>query len=146
MKRRVAEVPLIDLGMQLAEQQQLPSLRVVRAQRVRPHPSLAGTETIPKQCSRALIQQTCRGSFSAVSKPIFATKYSFCSFFRDLQGYHSFAPLRIQYFSKFSSESFFFCKFSKFRSIFCYFSQCSSNFAPILMIFSRNFGEHSKRC
>ena len=47
---------------------------------------------------------TCKGSFSAVSKPIFATKYSFCSIFRDLQDYHSFAPLQIQYFSNFSSE------------------------------------------
>ena len=29
--------------------------------------------------------QTLEGSFSAVSAPIFATKYSFCSIFRDLQ-------------------------------------------------------------
>ena len=31
---------------------------------------------------------TWKGSFSAVSKPIFATKYSFCSIFRDLQDFH----------------------------------------------------------
>ena len=37
-------------------------------------------------------------------------------FFRDLQDCHSFAPPTIQYFSKFSSESF--CKFSKFRPKF----------------------------
>ena len=34
------------------------------------------------------------GSFSAVSTPIFATKYSFCSIFRDLQDLHTFAPLQ----------------------------------------------------
>ena len=33
----------------------------------------------------ASIGQTLEGSFSAVSTPIFATKYSFCSIFRDLQ-------------------------------------------------------------
>ena len=36
----------------------------------------ASRETIPNQGSRALIvEQACRGSFSAVSEPIFATKY-----------------------------------------------------------------------
>ena len=34
-----------------------------------------------------------RGSLSTSSKPIFATKYSFCSIFRDLQDWHTFAPL-----------------------------------------------------
>ena len=33
------------------------------------------------------------GPFSAVSTPIFASKYSFFSIFRDLQDVHSFAPL-----------------------------------------------------
>ena len=46
-------------------------------------------------------QQTCRGSFSAVSKPIFATKYSFFSIFRDLQDLHTFAPLQTPKFCKF---------------------------------------------
>ena len=32
-------------------------------------------------------RQTLNGSFSAVSKPNFASKYSFCSIFRDLQDY-----------------------------------------------------------
>ena len=36
--------------------------------------------------------ETLEGSFSAVSTPIFATKYTFCSIFRDLQDLHSFAP------------------------------------------------------
>ena len=37
-----------------------------------------------------------RGSFSAVSTPIFATKYSFCSIFRDLQDLQTSAPLRMK--------------------------------------------------
>ena len=39
------------------------------------------------------IEQTLEGSFSSVSKPIFATKASFFSIFRDLQDLQSFAPL-----------------------------------------------------
>jgi hypothetical protein len=55
--------------------------------------------------------ETLEGSFSAVSTPIFATKYSFCelcSIFRDLQVLHSFAPLRIQKFCKLCQT---FCNF-----------------------------------
>ena len=37
--------------------------------------------------------QTLEGSFSSVSRPIFAIKVSFFSIFRDLQDYHTFAPL-----------------------------------------------------
>ena len=37
--------------------------------------------------------KTLEGSFSAVSTPIFASKYSFCSVFRDLQDCHTFAPV-----------------------------------------------------
>ena len=44
--------------------------------------------------------QTLEGSFSAVSTPIFATKYSFCSVFRDLQDFQSFAPIVIEIFRK----------------------------------------------
>ena len=40
--------------------------------------------------------RTFEGSFSAVWVATIATKYSFCSVFRDLQDLHSFAPLRIQ--------------------------------------------------
>ena len=40
--------------------------------------------------------QTLESSFSSVSKPIFATKYSFFSFFRGLKDLHTFAPLQIQ--------------------------------------------------
>ena len=67
-----------------------------------------------------------KGSFSAVSSPIFATKYLFRSIFRDLQDLHSIAllhlffrsgktlenppqrPLQIQKFRNFFSN---FCKF-----------------------------------
>ena len=44
--------------------------------------------------------QTLRGSFSAVSTPIFASKYLLESSRRDLQDLHTFAPLRSQNFSK----------------------------------------------
>ena len=79
---------------------------------------------------------TWKGSFSAVSKPIFATKYSFCSIFRDLQDYHSFAPLPIQNFSKISSESF--CNFEKFRRKFTIFQNLHRIFADFSMIFKNS--------
>ena len=47
-----------------------------------------------------ILSQIQRGSFSAVSTPIFATKYSFCSIFRDLMDLSTFAPLRTQNSSK----------------------------------------------
>ena len=40
------------------------------------------------------IKWTLRGSFSAVSTPIFASKYLLESFWRDLQDLHAFAPRR----------------------------------------------------
>ena len=53
--------------------------------------SSSGTETIPNQGLRALIiQHTCRGTFSAVSKTIFANKYSFCNIFQDLHDLQTF--------------------------------------------------------
>ena len=61
-------------------------------------------------CSRAsafwIFPQTLRGSFSAVSTPIFASKYSLESSWRDLQDVHTFAPLRSQNFSQISSTFF----------------------------------------
>ena len=59
--------------------------------------------------------QTLRGSFSAVSKPNFAIKYSFDSSWRDLQDLHAFAPLSIQNFSQISSNVFAFSQ-SYFQS------------------------------
>ena len=58
--------------------------------------------------------QTLEGPFSAVSSPIFATKYSFCSSFRDLQDLQSFAPLRSQNFSAEFRWLFFFGSFELF--------------------------------
>ena len=49
--------------------------------------------------------QILEGSFS-VSKPIFATKYSFFSIFQDLEDLHTFAPLQIQNIRKNSSKHF----------------------------------------
>ena len=42
------------------------------------------------------ISPICKGYISALSKPMFATKYSLFSIFRDLLDSHSFAPLQIQ--------------------------------------------------
>ena len=57
----------------------------------------AGRETIPNQGSRALIvEQACRGSFSAVSDPIFASKYMLHHMSKSdeiLQYLRTFAPL-----------------------------------------------------
>ena len=44
--------------------------------------------------------QILEGSFSAVSKPIFASKYAFGSSFQALQDLHTFAPLQTQEFSQ----------------------------------------------
>ena len=41
------------------------------------------------------------GLFSAVSKPIFASKYAFCSIFQNLQDSNPFAPLETQNFAIF---------------------------------------------
>ena len=45
------------------------------------------------------------GSFSAVSKRIFARKYAFDSIFQALQDLHTFAPLQSQIFSKSQFEN-----------------------------------------
>ena len=64
--------------------------------------------------------QTLRGSFSAVSTPIFASKYSLESSWRDLQDLHTFAPLRSQNFSQKSSTFFREWKMNfRFFFIFC---------------------------
>ena len=44
-------------------------------------------------------RQILDGSFSSVSKPIFATKYSFFSVFRDLQALHALFGSRVAHFS-----------------------------------------------
>ena len=49
-------------------------------------------------------RQTSEGSFSAVSRPIFASKDAFFRIFRDLQDARTLAPLQIQNFRKFSCK------------------------------------------
>ena len=87
--------------------------------------------------------QTLEGSFSAVSRPIFATKYSFFSILRDLEDMQSFAPLRSQNFSKKSAKKFVI--FSNFCKITIFFRIFSVKCASILMRFSRNFAESSRK-
>ena len=71
---------------------------------------------------------TLDGPFSAVSTPIFTTKYSFCSVFRFLQEFRTFAPLEIKNFSNFHQN------FVEISSKFCKFTrslQISRNFQQI---------------
>ena len=85
--------------------------------------------------------QTSEGSFSAVSTPIFASKFSFCSVFRNLQDCHTFAPLEAQNLRKFSSNIFIFLlKFQQKSRFFSNF-EFSSNFVPISMKLFQNFDE-----
>ena len=73
--------------------------------------------------------QTLEGSFSAVSTPIFTTKASFCSIFRDLQDLQSCAPLRSQNYSKIRQVFPYSCSnFCKHR----YFSTLSIEFCTEL--------------
>ena len=77
--------------------------------------------------------QTLEGSFSAVSTPIFASKYSFCSVFRDLQDCHTFAPLEAQNLRKFLSNFFIFL---------LKFQQKSQFFFAISVEFCTNFNQN----
>ena len=58
----------------------------------------AGRQASPN-CLQEMKVSGGAGRERAVSTPSFATKYSFCSIFRDLQNKHTFAPLQIQNFS-----------------------------------------------
>ena len=51
-------------------------------------------------CKSYMILQQFEGSFSAVSKPIFASKHSFCSIFQDLQDLCTSARIQTQQISK----------------------------------------------
>ena len=80
--------------------------------------------------------QTLRGSFSAVSTPIFASKYALESSWWDLQDVDTFAPLRSQNFSQKSSNIFSRMN-DEFPSFFI--------FSVELYIFSANFWWHFVR-
>ena len=90
------------------------------------------------------LNQTLNGSFSAVSKPNFASKYSLESSWRDLQDLHAFAPLRPQYFIEFFGV--FKIRLTKKFDFF----QTSSWFSLIFMKFARIFLDFlenaEKRC
>ena len=86
-----------------------------------------------------LAVQTLEGSFSSVSKPIFATKYSFCSIFRDLQDLQTFAPLQIQNFRDFSIFSQKCAIFSRFLQNFAEFCHFSFGFSRKSAGISQNF-------
>ena len=76
--------------------------------------------------------QTLGGSFSAVSKPNFASKYSFESSWRDLEDLHAFAPLSIQNFSQISSIFFAFLQF--LFSNFIFLQQSCIKFTNVMKI------------
>ena len=72
-------------------------------QRLTSNTCTAGEDrSVNRETTEYFIQflQTLGGPFSAVSTATIATKYSFFQDFRDLQDFHTFAPLRSQNFSK----------------------------------------------
>ena len=91
--------------------------------------------------SRISEYQISQSSFSSVSKPIFAPKYAFFSIFRDLQDFHTFAPL--QFAKSVLNIVQIFAKFADFFANVHYFCSKSTFFAPILMKISRNFKFHA---
>ena len=91
---------------------------------------------------------TLRGSFSAVSTPIFASKYSLESSWRDLTDLHTFAPLRSQNFSQ-KSSTFFREWILNFRFCFIFYVEfCifSANFLWNFVRISRQIPEKSDVC
>ena len=74
------------------------------------------------------------GSFSAVSKPNFASKYSFCSIFQDLHNEHAFAPPTTQNLQTFAQVCKFFMTFPDFLKILLKFDE-------IVLFFGENFTE-----
>ena len=92
--------------------------------------------------------QTLEGSFSAVSTATIATKYSFFQDFRDLQDFHTFAPLRSQNFSKkvVTILSFLNKLNNLFNSNFMKNAWKLVFFFEILMKFCRNFTNIFRKC
>ena len=72
------------------------------------------------------------GSFSAVWTPLIARVGAFFSMFRDLQDFHSFAPLHIQ---KFNNMSLFFS-----RCFHLFFKMCI--FLLKFVVFQTDFDEN----
>ena len=74
------------------------------------------------------------GSFSAVSKPNFASEYSFCSIFQDLHNEHAFAPPTTQNLQNFA-------QFCKILMTFPDFLKILLKFDEIVLFFGENFTE-----
>ena len=74
------------------------------------------------------------GSFSAVSKPNFASKYLFCSIFQDLHNEHAFAPPTTKNLQTFAQVCKFLMTFPDFRKILLKFDE-------IVLFFGENFTE-----
>ena len=93
-------------------------------------------------------RQTLGGPFSAVSTATIATKYSFFQDFRDLQDFHTFAPLRSQNFSKkvVTILSFLNKLNNLFNSNFMKNALKLVFFFEILMKFCRNFTNIFRKC
>ena len=92
------------------------------------------SQAAPLPESRSPTHHTFRRSFSAVSTPNFATKYSFCSIFRDLQDLHTFAPLQTK-----KSSQIFVNIFAIFVKFACNLSDFLVNFVNFRFDFCRIF-------
>ena len=111
----------------------LSPIGVDRAEARSPH-----WDTVPEAVSHSADFWNRCGPFSAVSKPIFASKYAFCSIFQNLQDYRctilDFCCF-FKYFAPFSQFLLQFCKFSLRNTdlpIFCLiFREIPRNFAEI---------------
>ena len=102
------------------------------------------TRLFPRLSTCRWISGSFLGSLSAGSTAKIATKYSFFQVFRDLQDFHTFAPLRSQKFSEKPSKFLleFFRFFRVFRWKFAIFLQ---KFDEILPEFRRNVEEMTKK-
>ena len=94
----------------------------------------------------AILNQSRKGSSSAVWTPYFASKYALESSRRDLQDLHAFAPLGPQYFRNLSSNFFAFFRFGGGQNLnFCknssffkgFLRRCWWNFVRISPMFRK---------
>ena len=99
------------------------------------HPASSHGSSSPSVCClpTTIFHFFC-GSFSAVSKPNFASKYSFCSIFQDLHNEHAFAPPTTQNLQTFA-------QFCKFLMTFPDFLKILLKFDEIVLFFGENFTE-----
>ena len=80
------------------------------------------------------------GSFSAVSKPNFASEYAFRSIFQSLQDLHTFAPLKTKILEKTAGKISNFCENSAiFSTSCCKICNCFAEISRQLLIFKSIF-------